>query len=398
MKRQHDDFRNNVFSHQEWSAESITNPQVLREKLDSYALPGRRIKSLKLIGLSYNLRREWIEEAAYSSLTHLDDEEYEDERQFLSTYKNIDRSMVLSRWAEADEPLLIAFDDGCVFEIDTPWESEFKVGMNCIPYGIDAGTNNPNLDANVLFSGCVGKMVLGVEINTRTTATEPISGDPYLPLGTKREVITNVILRLEGGTGLKIEGWYDFCHIYQVDQTNDVQDITLAELEPGLYNWEDLYIDELAGFTTSDTKIFFGDKGAQRVEQTFMTFHPQHHETVLHICVFDFKPFDLAISCWSNNCFDEFGRYEFSQKEWLKMLEICDNVLGCDSLEELAAYITKQEFFIGKRGNEAIQSYMRNEAKDLLDNEAEYRKRLENVMEWSRLVLGTDDTMFLYGF
>ena len=32
-------------------------------------------------------------------------------------------------------PLLIEFEDGDVFEIDTPQTPEFRIGMNCIPWG-----------------------------------------------------------------------------------------------------------------------------------------------------------------------------------------------------------------------------------------------------------------------
>lgn len=109
-------FKDNSFSAQEWSAPSIVSPAEIKSLVESFRLEGRIIKQIKMIGLAYNLRRDWIEERAYNFYEELDEEV----RQEKSDYFNIDPSMDFCRFAEIDEPLLIEFEDGDVFEIDTP--------------------------------------------------------------------------------------------------------------------------------------------------------------------------------------------------------------------------------------------------------------------------------------
>lgn len=124
-----DDFKDYTFSVQEWSAPTVVSPEELKQRLFSLNLEGRRIRRMKMIGLTYNLTRNWIEEGAYNHLEKLD----EQERQYQSDYEHIDPSIELYRYAEIDEPFLLEFEDGDVLEIDTPQQPEFRVSMNCIP-------------------------------------------------------------------------------------------------------------------------------------------------------------------------------------------------------------------------------------------------------------------------
>ena len=51
--------------------------------------------------------------------------------------------------------------------------------------------------------------------------------------------IPDVLIRLEDGTGLKIEGWLDFCNIECVDSKNQPLKISFKDLKKGLHNKED---------------------------------------------------------------------------------------------------------------------------------------------------------------
>ncbi|MDO4515069.1 MAG: hypothetical protein Q4B72_13685, partial [Lachnospiraceae bacterium] len=84
-----DEFKDYTFSAREWSAPTMVSPKEIREMIDSFALCGRRIKRMRLIGLSYLHTRDWIEEAAYQQVKHLPEEE----RQRRSTYPTIDPTM-----------------------------------------------------------------------------------------------------------------------------------------------------------------------------------------------------------------------------------------------------------------------------------------------------------------
>ena len=98
-------FKDLVFSSREWSAPSMVSPDEICERLDSFALCGRTIARMKLIGLSYFHTRDWVEEAAYRQLRHLPEEE----RQHKSQYTQIASDMQFYRCANIDEPILIAF-------------------------------------------------------------------------------------------------------------------------------------------------------------------------------------------------------------------------------------------------------------------------------------------------
>ena len=137
------DFKDFTFSAREWSAPTMVDPDEIRARLESLKLEGRKIMQMKLIGLSYFHVRDWIESHAYDVLDQLDEEE----RQRQSSYNNIAPDILFGRNAVIDEPLLIEFEDGNIFEIETPQQPEFRFSMNCIPWWIDAGTNLPNLDA-----------------------------------------------------------------------------------------------------------------------------------------------------------------------------------------------------------------------------------------------------------
>ena len=147
-------FKNYTFSSSEWSAPTMVSADEIKSRISSFNLVGRKIKALRMIGLSYFLRRDWIEDVAYRSLS---ENLPEDERQRKSDYENISPSLMISRSSQIDEPLLIKFEDDEIFEIDTPQEPEFRFSMNCIPWFIEAGTNSPNVDADILFAPCVGR-------------------------------------------------------------------------------------------------------------------------------------------------------------------------------------------------------------------------------------------------
>ena len=226
------DFKDNMFDAEEWSAPTMVEPNVIKTRLASMKLEGRKIKRMKLIGLSYMHTPEWIEESAYNVLDQLEEEE----RQKRSDYHNIAPEMLFGRKAMVDEPLLIEFEDGNVFEIKTPQQPEFRFSMNCIPWGIDAGTNLPNLDADVMFSPCIGKTVKSVEANTFITDTDPFLND-YIDDGhSRRELVSDIVLRLDDGNGIRIGGWLDYCEIDLIDENNQLLMIPFRELKPALSN------------------------------------------------------------------------------------------------------------------------------------------------------------------
>ncbi len=239
-----DNFKDYTFSAREWSAPTMVSPKEIRERIDSFALCGRKIKRMRLIGLSDFHTRDWVEEAAYRQVEHLPEEA----RQRKSNYSTIDPTMQFSRYAQIDEPFLIEFEDGDVFEVDTPQDPEFRMSMNCIPWWIKAGTNQPNVEADILFSPCVGQEIVSVEVNTRITDKDPMFFCAFNEPPYQRELVSNVTLRLRNGLGLQISPDIDYCEVACVDVSNEWVKISFSELKDALFNWEDLHDDEVTDF------------------------------------------------------------------------------------------------------------------------------------------------------
>ena len=239
-----DIFTDYKFSAREWSAPVTSSLEEIREKIDSFALCDRKIARMRMIGLSYYHTRDWVEAAAYGQIEHLPEEE----RQRQSDYSVIDPAMQFYRYAEIDEPLLIEFEDGDVFEIDTPQVPLFQMSMNRIPWWIGAGTNQPNAEADIIFSPCIGQTITAVEVNTYVTDKDPMFRRAFDEPPYQREFVSHITLRLENGMGLQIAPDLDYCEVSCVDASGEMTKMRFSELKEALFNWEDLHNDEVTGF------------------------------------------------------------------------------------------------------------------------------------------------------
>lgn len=118
-----DVFEDNEFNPEKWTAPVLTSPKVIRRQINKFALRGCKIKNIKIIGLDFLHTREAIECEAYDTLTDLP----EDKRWSKATYFEIDDDTQLNRRAEINNPILIEFDDGDIFEIGIPLEHQFRI-------------------------------------------------------------------------------------------------------------------------------------------------------------------------------------------------------------------------------------------------------------------------------
>lgn len=395
-------FKNDEFDGNEWSAPYMVDVNEIKDRINSFNLVGRKIKNIRFIGLCYNLRREWIEEIAYNNATGS-----EEEKQKFSNYDSIPDELQYLRFAEIDEPLLIKFEDetesrsifydGDIFEIDTPQQPEFRMSMNSIPWWIDAGTNMPNMEAKVLFSPCIGKTISGVEVNTYLTKRDPMAFEDFSD-GSERELISSIILRLEDGTGILIEGWLDFCHVSCVNSANETMLIPFEDLKKGLFNWEDIHVDSVSGFESHGGTMFFGRCGADHCKETYMTLCPSNSDSRLHISVEDFTLYAWSIGNlfeW----FDEYGDYEYSYLQWASILEEAEKILSFTTFDALFDYRTSlkvrsEDKF---RGNYFLNE-MNCQGRSFWTRRETFRKQLKEMQEWTAMVLGENDSISIYGF
>lgn len=385
-----DNFTNGTFSAREWSAPTLTSPKEIQALLDSFALCGRRVKRMRIIGMSYFHTRDWVEDAAYRQLEHLPKEQREER----SNYPAIDPDMLLLRYAEIDEPFLIQFEDGDVFEICIRCDPEFRMSMNCIPWEIEAGVNEPNADANIIFAPCVGREIVAIETNTYTTDKDPMFFRAFDEPPYERKFVSSIILWLDSGIGIKIEPFADYCEVSCVDSSEEYVKLPFSELKSALYNWEDLHTDDVTGFEAESHTLFFGRKGAERVEEPYMTLTSTGNAASrLHISVEDFLVLDWCISLATGTWFDEYKDYHYSCAEWFALLNEANKILSFECFDALF------DELIARQGDESFMLWKLNSYGASFWKEKEkYRTQLGDLKTWSQLVLSPDDTMDISGF
>ena len=398
------EFEDNTFSSKKWSAPTIVSVDEIRERINGFNLIGRKIKDIRFIGLCYNLTRDWIEERAYSSLENLPEEILQEK----SNYVNIEPNTRYVRFAEIDEPLLIKFEDetdsqsifydGDTFEIDTPQQPEFRMSMNCIPWGINAGTNSRNVAAKLLFAPCIGQQIRSIEVNTYITDVDPMFHMPFDEEHSKRELVSDITIWLDNELGICIEGWIDFCHVCCIDKNREIIGISFAELSKALYNWEDLHIDPETGYESKSSSFFFGRKGADYTEQPYISLSSSSSKSVLHIAEKDFCLFDWCISDlfeW----FDEYGDYEYNLEQLDALLAEAEKLLSFETFDMLFDYRISlyQESEDNRRGNYFLNQ-MNDRGAEFWNNRGKYKIQLEDMRKWIALVMRETDILSIRGF
>lgn len=387
MSNGKNEFKDYTFSSSERPAPTMVSVEEIRDLLQSFNLVGRKIKDLRMIGLSYHLTRDWIESAAYNALP---DEMPEVERKRKSNYDNISSALELSRYSRIDEPLLIEFEDDDIFEIDTPQQPEYRFSMNCFPWYIEAATNEPNVEANVLFKPCIGKKIVEVAVDTYISDTDPMLDCPFDDLGTKREMVSRIVLWLEGDIGLSISGRLDYCEVACIDRSNTTLPITFEELKPALFNWEDIHIDNVVGFEADSSTFHFGKIGAEHTETPYMTLVPSGINTALHIAVGTFDLFAWSMTNVLGEQFDEYDNYELSYSQWNDILNEAHKIVGFNTFDELFDHMTAT--------SECGLRYMNYAGAEFWKHKERYLAQYEDMKKWSNLTMKPNDKMNIYGF
>lgn len=380
-----DNFKNFTFSAGEWSAPVMVSADEIRERISKLNLVGRKIKRLRMIGLSYFLTRDRVEDTAYGLMSDLPQTQRENQ----SEYKYIPSDLQFLRSSQIDEPLLVQFEDGDVFEIDTPQEADYRFSMNCIPWYIDAGTNQPNVDADRLFSVCLDKKIEDVQIDTEIIYEDPMSHEPFDSNGTGIEIVSRIVLRLEGGVGICINARIDYCEVSCIDENDEIVTIPFRELKEALFNYEDLHIDETVSFEASSPTLFFGDIGAEHTQTPYMTLVPSGIDTSLYISVFDFALFAWSMTNVLERNFDEYDNYELSYKTWQNVLRQAEKIISFETFDALYNYVVND--------CNSRMFCMCNE-RFFWNHKTQYKEQLDDVIRWTELVMSSSDNISIYGF
>ena len=386
-----DNFTNNIFSAQEWSAPTLSNPDEIKKRINSFNLEGKLISKMRFVGLSFFHTRLGVEEYAYGELS-----EYETvERQRLSEYDNIPPDTQFIRAAQIDEPFIIEFEDGDTFEIDTPDTPLFSFSMNCISHSIESDMLPANIDANILFAPGIGKAIKSVEIETYITDKHPLFKDYFDEDHSKRELVSDIKLWLDNGDCIVIGPFIDYCEVNYIDKKGYVSNIPFSELKSALFNWEDLHIDKINGFKPKTSTFFFGKVGKEYADSPFMTLTSGKNKSELYISEDDFLLFGLAIAWVTEEFFDEYENYEFNINQWNSVLNKAETILSFETFDDLFDCLTNTN-------TGAIRHFMISTLNcrgvELWKNKEEYRVQLNDMQKWAKIVLSDDDFMNVYGF
>lgn len=391
-------FIDNTFSSQEWSAPTMVSPEEIKDLIASFNLEGRIISYMRMIGHAYNLTRDWIEERAYNYISSLDKEN----RQNKSEYAYISPEVPYSRYVEIDEPFLIEFEDGDTFAIDTPQQPEFRMSMNCIPWGIKAGANLPNAEADILFSPCIGRRIKTIEVKTYVTDEDPMARIPFDEQKSKRCLVSGIVLRFEDGTGLLFEGGTAFCHVAYIDQENNSGLITFDQLKQALYNPEDLHTDAVTGYEAESYTFNFGELGAAHTDTPYITLMPSCTGSRLHISVEDFILFGWCIAIYTKTPFDEYGEYEFAFSQWNEVLRIAKKIISFSTFDELFEFMKSINIsarsIIGGCQYSVMLNSINHFGSEFWKHIDRYKTQYDDMIMWTKLALSPDDNMMIQGF
>ena len=226
-------YKDNTFCSQEWSAPIMVSPTEIEERISEMKLVGRTLSAVRIMGLSFWHTEDWIEDAAYNELPA---DMPEEERQEKSNYANVSDDLEFARFAHIDEPFLIKFTDGDVFEIDTPQTPEYRFSLNCVPWNIHTNTRINNVDAMILFAPALNQKIVEVEITKEVIDKDPILRCDFDEQGSTREIVTRIVLWLENDIGICVSGWIDYCDVACIDRSNEALPILFGELKTALNN------------------------------------------------------------------------------------------------------------------------------------------------------------------
>ncbi len=193
------------FDNKDWAAHETNDIATLRQRLDDMKLVGRIINDFRLTSFCYNMRIDDIEDTVYRHLLGYSDEL----RRKMFDFDKIDDYFPFSLYLEMDSPVLIRFEDGDCFEVDSSVEENYNISMNEIPWDAkDLSPNPENIDGSILFDSFKGVKITDAEVMIEKDAT----GREYI-------------------NGLKLGFWYEGdklslcfiseCHDYLVAYIED---------------------------------------------------------------------------------------------------------------------------------------------------------------------------------
>lgn len=246
---------NDSFSYEEyrddfWSAKPIVSPAEFRTLIDSFRLVGRKIRHLWTESHEYRHATDSLESSIYDDLKDRLGLS-EAEAQAGSSIHSFDRRARIARCMEIDMPFVIEFDSRETFEIFVTDAPTYRISMNRIPRRLVENSFG-NVNPNVMFAPALGRTITAVDLR-------------IVWEGTDNEGVEAILLRLDDGKTLEIEGWFDFLEVALLGRDGKPLTEFVEALRHGFFNYEDLHDDRRTGFEAKDSTLWFGQKGRTKL-------------------------------------------------------------------------------------------------------------------------------------
>lgn len=203
-------------------------------------------------------------------------------------------------------------------------------------------------------------------------------------------------LWLEGGIGLTVFPWEDFCEACWIDEQRTPLKLKVRQLHRALYNWEDLHEDQVTGFSASTSTIFFNQKGQEQVGNPHVCFIPEGTDSVMSIHEDDFTGLAWALSMVMGEQYDIYGEdLELSFHQWNQFLKEAEKILAYTSYRKLYKHLMT----LKKKGSRepVLKWYVDNCGQEYWENREAFRKQINDLKIWSEEILKPDGKMVVMG-
>ena len=156
--------------------------------------------------------------------------------------------------------------------------------------------------------------------------------------------------------------------------------------------------DPVTGFEATSPSLFFGSDGVLSVPLPSMTlFTDCHDRSILSIHLDEFMFLNWCIARITHTILDDMENHRFSAAQWRQILAEGDVLLAMTDYEAFYAYLVDcVDHSYHDRNDMLVQLNTHGEA--FWNARDVYRLQLQELRQWSNLVLEADDTMNIHGF
>ncbi len=153
------------FDFSEWNGLETSDVDFLRKRINGMQLVGRTIKDIRFISYVYHIDEYYL----IDKLGFVSERYFNRSLKWFSQLADIDDSYPYPLCIQMDEPVLIRFDDGDQFEIETSRAGVFNAKMNSILWDADGTIGRDNINPSILLDFCIGGIIQAVTVNECTS-------------------------------------------------------------------------------------------------------------------------------------------------------------------------------------------------------------------------------------